>query len=247
MVDIHHLPSSLTKITHHHDLSASSAVQIPTIVSPMEAESIISSIHEFPIREIGSSSFLKLFGFQIEKLSLQAHASASNAKLNHDSSVISSSVVDIRGGGVGGEDEYVIDLLLTHNKVKPLVQTLLAIEAWRTFVLAPKDQERETKEIEEDSDSASQSQFHALMGKIAKQGNSLRLAFILHAETTIVSLLTLMFYRRENIMDIENSVLLSVVDYCARQMVRVKDEETSIFSLELHKVQINSFQILFIL
>lgn len=232
MVDIHHLPSSLTKITHHHDLSTSSAVQIPTIVSPMEAESIVSSIHEFPIREIGSSSFLKLFGFQIEKLSLQAHASASNTKLKHDSLGISSLVVGMEGGGVGGEDEYVIDLLLTHNKVKPLVETLLAIEAWRTFVLAPRDQERGTKDNEEVSSSANQLEYRTLMEKIAKQGNSLRIAFILHAETTIVSLLTLMFYRRENIMDIENSVLLSIVDYCARQMVRGNDEETCIFSLE---------------
>ncbi len=233
MVDIHHhLPSSLTKITHHHDLSISAAVQIPTIVSPMEAESIVSSIYEFPIREIGSSSFLKIFGFQIEKLSLQAHASASNAKLKHDTLGIPSPVVGMEGGGVGGEDEYVIDLLLTHNKVKPLVQTLLAIEAWRTFVLAPTDQKRGTKENEDDSGSSKQIENQTLMEKISKQGNSLRVAFILHAETTIVSLLTLMFYRRENIMDIESNVLISIVDYCARQMVCGNDEETCIFSLE---------------
>jgi len=202
MVEISSIPSSLTPISHYHDLSSASAEAIPTILSPMEAESIVSSIREFPIREIGSSSFLKMFGFQIEKLSLQAHASASNSPIIHRHSNVNA---------LGGEDEYVIDLILTYKKVSPLVQTLLAIEAWRTFIL--------TSRLPSEGSGDKGSDIETLIELIAKQGNSLRVAFILHAETTIVSLLTLMFYRRENIVEIENSILLSLVDYCARRMV----------------------------
>ena len=73
------LPSSLTQITDHHDYDASSSSpnetpMIMTMVSHMEAEIIISSIKQFPILEIGSSSFLKMYGYQLEKLSFQAHA-----------------------------------------------------------------------------------------------------------------------------------------------------------------------------
>lgn len=181
----------------------------------MEAEYIISSIHEFPIQEIGSSSFLKMFCFEIEKLSLQAHASASNASWKDNNGKGDS--LSVSEAGIGGEDEYVIDLLLTHNKVTPLVQTLLAIEAWRTFVLCSKQfKEPFDDEFYNDEKVSDKS---SLMEIVAKQGNSLRVAFTLHAETTIVSLLTLMFYRRENVMEIETSILLSIVDYCARQMV----------------------------
>lgn len=220
------LPSSLTQITHHHDISSSlSSSSSPIIVSPMEAESIISSIRQFSISEIGSSSFLKLFGFQIEKLSLQAHASASSSASSAKIAALSTSI------GGGGEDEYVMDLLLTHDKVTPLVQTLLAIEAWRIFVLGglsgqTKDSELlsegdESNENDDDDDDGTitgHTQKMTFLERIAKGGNSLRVAFILHVETTIVSLLTLLFYRKENVMEIENSTLLSIVDYCARQM-----------------------------
>ena len=233
------LPSSLTPITHHHhhhhDLLSSPTLSKlsppPIIVSPMEAESIVSSIRQFSISEIGSSSFLKLFGFQIEKLSLQAHASAS-ASSSHCGS----------GGGGGGEDEYVIDLLLTHDKVKPLVQTLLAIEAWRIFVLespistqvgqstdgfenVKEENEGNDDVINDKNEGTAMDSTHTptkFLESIAKGGNSLRVAFILHVETTIVSLLTLLFYRKENVMEIENRTLLSIVDYCARQMVRLR-------------------------
>jgi hypothetical protein len=247
------LPSSLTQITDHHDdndiksssvLSSSSpspstttatATATATIVSPMEAESMISSIQHFPISEIGSSSFLKMYGYQIEKLSLQAHASAAMSTTTTTSTSTTASIV---GGGGGGEDEYVIDLLLTHDKVVPLVQTLLSIEAWRIFVLGSNEKNQENSRNNNNNDddddninnndnnndtnndtTTSNDKNESFIECIAKQGNSLRIAFILHVETTIVSLLTLLCYRKDHVMDIENKVLLSIVDYCARQMV----------------------------
>ena len=62
------------QITHQHDISSHQSSQSVVIVSPLEAESIIASLMQYPIEEIGSSSFLKMYGFQIEKLSLHSFA-----------------------------------------------------------------------------------------------------------------------------------------------------------------------------
>ena len=53
---------------------------------------------------------------------------------------------------------------------------------------------------------------------LAQNKNSLRAAFILHAETTIVSLLSLIFYRREAFDDdcLSGEVAVALVDYVAR-------------------------------
>ena len=62
-----------------------------------------------------------------------------------------------------------------------------------------------------------------LAPRLAANGNALRTAFILHAETTIVSLLSLIFYQGIPAGLLEGShgdeALLSLVDYCARQLV----------------------------
>jgi len=60
---------------------------------------------------------------------------------------------------------------------------------------------------------------------LAANGNALRAAFILHAETTIVSVLNLIFYRGipPSLLDGSSGsgddVLLSLMDYCARQLI----------------------------
>ena len=65
-----------------------------------------------------------------------------------------------------------------------------------------------------------------LANRLANNGNALRTAFILHVETTIVSLLSLIFFRGvppellEGNSSSGEDVLLSLVDYCARQLVR---------------------------
>lgn len=217
--------SSFTPITDHDDRRQHSSLPMTINVSPMEAESLISPIKKFSIDEIGSSPFLKMYAFEIEKLSLQAHAhaSASNSCHGGHDKLISASTV-------GGEDEYVIDLLLTHDKVSTLVETLLAVEAWRLFILkSSNSDDNDDDNVNDDEEDSEQdnntrkgdkpSKSGSCIYRLAEQGNSLRVAFILHVETTIVSLLTLLFYRKENVLEINNEVLLSIVDYCARQMV----------------------------
>ena len=78
-----------------------------------------------------------------------------------------------------------------------------------------------------------------LAHRLATNCNTLRTAFILHVETTIVSLLNLIFYRGvppELLSSQDKSgedrsgssggddVLLSLIDYCARQLVRFPSE-----------------------
>ena len=86
---------------------------------------------------------------------------------------------------------------MTFSKIPILVQTLLAVEAWRMNVLR--------------SDR--------LAPLLAKNGNSLRCAFTLHVETTIVCLLNLIFYRQEACAEVDAETAVALVDYCARNMV----------------------------
>jgi len=78
---------------------------------------------------------------------------------------------------------------------------------------------------------------------IAANGNALRTAFILHAETTIVSLLSLIFYKGIPAGWLDNGsstsgdeVLLSLVDYCARQLIFLgtPDESNPALSRQKH-------------
>ena len=62
-----------------------------------------------------------------------------------------------------------------------------------------------------------------LAHRLVANGNVLRVVFILHAETTIVSLLNLIVYKGIPVGLLEGNfgddVLLSLVDYCVRQLV----------------------------
>ena len=140
--------------------------------------------------------------------------------------------------------EYVAEAILVENKVEGLVRTLLALEVWRTKVLfiGPPETETETETAEEriletdedgafdvttanpteadESNSSSNKQQRGLAPLLAQNKNSLRAAFILHAETTLVGLLALVFYRREafepDVLSGETAVAL--VDYVARRL-----------------------------
>jgi hypothetical protein len=179
--------SSLTPISHtsntqfdcvENDISSSN------IVSFVETQSIVSTLCSFPIDEIGSSRFLKMYGYDLERLSIQAHLSAK------------------RQDG----DEYVIEEILTQKKLSILVTTLLTLEAWRTLCLHPRG-------VAEKKDGKS-----ALGEKIVKNQNSVRCAFILHAETTIVSIMNLICFRRENCEEMTSEIAVALIDYCARQL-----------------------------
>ena len=189
---------SLTQIKDIDELSnALNQSWNSTVVSIQEAEALVSSLQEFPVDEIGCSSFMKMYAYDLERLSLQAHICAK------------------REDG----DEYVVEAILTHRKLKILIKTLLAIEAWRRFVLDPI---KEVTDHSEEEDFAELSTTHSFMEKLAENKSSLRCAFILHAETSLCGLINLVLYRKENAAEMDNDCSVALVDYCARQMVSYK-------------------------
>jgi hypothetical protein len=190
-------PTSYTQVKDVDDFNSPVPKEL-TIVSIQEAESIVQTLQPFPVEEIGCSPFLRMYACDIERLTLQANVCAK------------------RQDG----DEYVIDAILTYKKLSVLVKTLLAIEAWRLFVLDSKNE----SSSENDSDS-NLSPSLPLVDLIAENKSSLRCAFILHVETTLCSLLNLIFFRKENCDELDNDAAIALVDYCARQMVSAMKDE----------------------
>lgn len=170
----------------------------------MEAESIIKSLQSVTVEEIGSSKFLHLYAVQLERLSLQAHASAQQNNNQED---------DINDG------EFVLEAILTFHKLDVLVTTLLAIEAWRTFVLDSRCGGTTASSTTTTTTTAAGEEGSLLLGLVAKNGNSLRCAFILHVEATLVGLLNLIMYRRERCEAMTCEAAIALCDYCARQLV----------------------------
>jgi len=206
---------SLTQIKDVHDeeITTATSTTTTTIISQIEAESIIDTLKAFEIKDIGTSEFMQMYGYHVERLTLQAHASAQCQQY-------------------GREDEYVIDALLTYDKVSILVKTLIAIESWRIFVLRSNENQNQNDDNNNNhnnnnnnnnsndtsSSSKSETQTTNMMEYMAKHGNSLRCAFILHAETSLVSLLNLIMYRKEHCEELDSEIIVAMVDYCARQM-----------------------------
>lgn len=174
--------SSLTPISHSSTVDFSSNGEnflTANILSITEAEELVVSLRTFRIEEIGSSPFMQMYCYHLERLSIQAHISAKRQDGN----------------------EFVIESIMTYKKLSTLISTLLSLEAWRNLVLKAKHNDNEN-----------------LGDLLVKNKNSLRCAFILHVETTIVGLLNLICFRREHCEEFTADAGIALADYCARQM-----------------------------
>jgi len=177
---LRYLPkNTLTKITETNDGDSRCSSILPEVmIAPQEAEQMVEALRPFTVEEIGSSEFLKMYACTAERLCIQAHSSAA--------------VVD-QG------NEYIVEAILRHGKLTTLVETLLAMEVWRTQVLP------------------------LLLEKMASQ-NALRCAFILHVETTILSLINLCLFQRhgvEALNDERADASIALVDYTSRCLVQL--------------------------
>ena len=186
--------------------TSSNAVASPTpstfsLLSIPEAQSMIESLTFMSIPQIASSEFMTQYAYNVERLNQCAHWSA-----------------QLQTG-----DEFVVDGLVTHDKVKVLIHTLLAVHTWKIMVSSAEMELEDSRggdgrgeEVEEqDSEENITKPFRH---HLALHGNSLRVAFTLHVETTIITLLTLICYHADHITDLPQDYLISLVDYCARQM-----------------------------
>ena len=228
------------------------------VVTPgFETHSLLSSLSPSPaLVEIGSSKFVLSYCVNLERLVMQACLDAGAMRES-----ASSSIVTVGGGmknGGGGGGEHVVEAFRDDpSKVSDLVGALLALELWRTRVLFSDDDDDDddgrAKDDDDDDDDDDDEEGEegdgdggdpattttttkkGLAHRLAENGNALRASFVLHAETTIVSMLGLIFYGGippELLSSSSSSsggggggggdddnVLLSLVDYCARQLV----------------------------
>jgi hypothetical protein len=142
------------------------------IVDPSETERIVEQLRTFSVDEVGSTAWMEQHR-NVERLNLQAHQSA-----------------------LGNSDEYVLEALLTFDKLDFLVHDLLVIEAWKENV------------------------YPCLLDRVAGR-NTMRVYFVLYHEATIVNLLEVLLYHK-HICEAGGELMLELVDYCARKLTRLQ-------------------------
>jgi hypothetical protein len=197
-----------------------------TPVTPgFELQTLLQSIVSFPISSIGSDAFLESYCIHLERLSITACWTAcASVGQSSDSVDIDLKTKDsLKVFTEKNDGEYVVEAFWEQtDKIESMVETLLAVEYWRENVLFSRSNNSDDEYDELNEVDGGENE---LADRLANNGNGLRTAFILHAETTIVSLLSLIFYRGipPTLLEGSNSgdeVLLALVDYCARQLVR---------------------------
>lgn len=144
---------------------------LPMVVDPQEAERFVESLRKFEIEEVGSSDWM-LQHERLEKLNVQAHQSA-----------------------MSNSDEYVLESLLTFNKLEVIIHSLIVIEAWK------------------------ENMYPRLLERVAGR-NTMRVYFILYHEATLVNLLEVLLYHK-HIAEHSGEQAIELVDYCARKLTRL--------------------------
>ncbi len=157
------------KIEEEQDVPIAS--NMPAVIDAVEAERYIESLRKFDLNEVGSHAWMEQHQ-RLEKLNLQAHH---NAMTN--------------------SDEYVMEAVLTFDKLGVLIHDLLLIEAWKENV------------------------YPLLVPDLAGR-NSMRLYFMLYHEATVINLFEVFFYYKHAI-DAAGEKMLDFVDYLSRKMSRL--------------------------
>ena len=153
------------------DGNGSTIFDMPPIVDALEAERQIELLRKFNIEEVGSSEWMQQHE-RMEKLNLQAHQSAMTQS-----------------------DEYILESILTFNKLEVLIHDLLIIEAWKEFI-------------------------YPLLSERLAGRNSMRLYFIFYHEATVVNLLECFLYHK-HVCEAGGEKILELVDYVARKLSRL--------------------------
>ena len=128
-------------------------------VDPLEAERLVESLRKFEIEEIGCSAWLQQHEV-IERLNIQAHQSAASIS-----------------------DEYVLEALLTYDKLDVLVNDLITLEAWKDNV------------------------YPLLLDEVAGK-NTMRCYFILYHEATLVNFFEVLLYHKHVCENLGEWILL---------------------------------------
>lgn len=169
----HQWDTSGVKHMKIEDEPQSANSNLAPVVDALETERIVESLVKFDISQVGSSAWLEQHR-KIEKLNIQAHQ---NAMTN--------------------SDEYVMEAVLTFNKLETLIHDLLVIEAWKENV------------------------YPLLLDKLAGR-NNMRLYFILYHEATLVNLFEVFLYYR-HACEAGGEKMLEIVDYVGRKLTRLNN------------------------
>jgi zinc finger MYND domain-containing protein 10 len=142
------------------------------IIDYAEAERYVEELREFDIEEVGNSDWMEQHR-RIEKLNVQAHQSAS-----------------------ANNEEFVLESILTFEKMDVLIHDLLIIEAWKENV------------------------YPELLDRVAGR-NTMRIYFILYHEATLINLMEVLFYHK-HVCSQCGEKFIELVDYCARKLTRLQ-------------------------
>ncbi|CAD7932624.1 unnamed protein product [Amoebophrya sp. A120] len=171
-------------------------------LTPFEAEHWIEhGIEPIDLEQIGDKDFLNQHE-KIDKLSAQAHYQAEDKT-----------------------DEFIVDLINTHEKIPVLIHNLVTIETWKEFVLFNGDK---TKTGTSSSASSTSSSSSSSKKKSANEDcsffkehiaglSSLRSYVPVYAEASLISLLEMCLYHSQS-CDTAGDSLVDLVDYVYRKL-----------------------------
>lgn len=150
------------------------------VLLAVEAEAYVEALETFRIQDIGGSKWMKQHEY-LEKLNMQAVLHASS-----------------------NQDEFVKEMLLSHEKIVVVIQELLAIEVWKQNV------------------------FSIIQRMNFEPKTTFPLYMTLYHEATLVNLLETIFYHKDPCEAAEDCVL-DLVDYCHRKItdMMARQEESA--------------------
>eukprot|EP00946_MAST-07B_sp_MAST-7B-sp1_P004997 g4997.t1 len=140
------------------------------VITASEAERLVESLEPFPLDEVGTEKWLKQHEV-LEKLNMQAHHCARS-----------------------NSDDFVLEALVTFDKLPTIIHELVVIEAWRENV------------------------YPLLEKDVVKRGSSMRAYFTLYHEATLSNLLESIFYHDYAAEALGDSVI-ELIDWCARRLI----------------------------
>jgi len=140
------------------------------VVTAQECERLVESVKPFPLEEVGSEQWLQQHEV-LEKLNMQAHHCA---KAN--------------------TDDFVLESLVTFDKLPTIVHELIVIEAWRENV------------------------YPVMEKDVLRQGSSMRAYFTLYHEATLANLLETVMYHDYAAESVGDSII-ELIDWCARRLI----------------------------
>ncbi|GIM09072.1 hypothetical protein Vretimale_12950 [Volvox reticuliferus] len=155
---------------------AQGAGEAQALLSAPEAERILEQLAPLAIEEVGGRKWQTQHEW-IERLNLQAHYNAQTHS-----------------------DEFVVELLVSLDKLQVLVHDLLLIEAWKEFV------------------------YPLLASHLAERVDSLTSYVLLYHEVTVASLLQVVLFHPHAVESLSEDYALELADWCYRKLTRLNAE-----------------------